>query len=166
MNINRNKKQDRNKKCNVPMQRVNILLINACNLICICVRVCVWERERERMNQLRFSHTNRLHLSFILFDSIIDANWTKFAFRSIETKWKSSFNSLTVNKRNYWVLANLENCTEKANTWWRQTEETEVVSIVYKNLLIIKYLSDSRRNSIEKIANRSKCHKPRNFNDS
>lgn len=40
MNINRNKKQDRNKKCNVPMQRVNILLINACNLMC--------ERERQR----------------------------------------------------------------------------------------------------------------------
>lgn len=43
MNINRNKKQDRNKKCNVPMQRVNILLINACNLMC--------ERERQRERQ-------------------------------------------------------------------------------------------------------------------
>lgn len=158
MNINRNKKQDRNKKCNVPMQRVNILLINACNLICICVRVCVWERERAHESIVFFTHKSFTSFFYLIrFNNRCELN---------ETKWKSSFISLTVNKRNYWVLANLENCTEKANTWWRQTEETEVVSIVYKNLLIIKYLSDSRRNSIEKIANRSKCHKPRNFNDS
>lgn len=72
MNINRNKKQDRNKKCNVPMQRVNILLINACNLMCEREterqRQRERNRERESMNQLRFSHTNRLHLFFILFD--------------------------------------------------------------------------------------------------